>query len=184
MTSEFERHIPCEECGSSDGNSLYTDGHTFCFVCHTWKGGDNDVHTQQSYVHRMEPRGFPRRLSKRGLSEKVCQEYGIHVDGNKLCFHYRSSTGSLIGIKTKTKDKQFRYEGETDGCFFGQHLFRKAGKQVVITEGELDAATCREALPTWEMVSLPSGAASAKEINPKKFGVVTRVERHRFVLRQ
>ena len=163
MTSEFERHIPCEECGSSDGNSLYTDGHTFCFVCHTWKGGDNDVHTQQSYVHRMEPRGFPRRLSKRGLSEKVCQEYGIHVDGNKLCFHYRSSTGSLIGIKTKTKDKQFRYEGETDGCFFGQHLFRKAGKQVVITEGELDAATCREALPTWEMVSLPTGAASAKK---------------------
>ena len=111
----------------------------------------------------MEPRGFPGRLSRRGISEKVCEEYGIHKDGDKLCFHYRSSTGSLIGIKTKTKDKQFRYEGETDGCFFGQHLFRKAGKQVVITEGELDAATCREALPNWEMVSLPNGAAAAKK---------------------
>ena len=165
MTSEFERHIPCEECGSSDGNSLYTDGHTFCFVCHTWKGGDNNVHnhTPKTYVHRMEPRGFPRRLSKRGISERICEEYGIHADGDILCFHYRDSFGRLIGIKTKTKDKQFRYEGETDGRFFGQHLFRKPRKQIVITEGELDAATCREALPTWEMVSLPSGAAAAKK---------------------
>ncbi len=165
MTSEFERHIACEECGSSDGNSLYTDGHTFCFVCHTWKGGDNNVHnhTSTQHVHRMDPRGEPRRLSKRCISERVCAEYGIHADGSHLCFHYRDSSGRLIGIKTKTKDKQFRYEGETDGRFFGQHLFRKAGKQVVITEGELDAATCREALPTWEMVSLPSGAASAKK---------------------
>ena len=165
MTSEFERHIPCEECGSSDGNSLYTDGHTFCFVCHTWKGGDNNVHnhTPKTYVHRMEPRGFPRRLSKRGISERICEEYGIHADGDILCFHYRDSFGRLIGIKTKTKDKQFRYEGETDGRFFGQHLFRKPKKQIVITEGELDAATCREALPTWEMVSLPSGAAAAKK---------------------
>ena len=97
MTSEFERHIPCEECGSSDGNSLYTDGHTFCFVCHTWKGGDNTVHnhTPTTYVHRMDPKGFPRRLSKRGISERVCEEYGIHADGELLCFHYRDSTGRL-----------------------------------------------------------------------------------------
>ena len=68
-----------------------------------------------TYVQRMEPRGFPGRLSKRGISEKVCEEYGIHKDGDILCFHYRDSSGRVVGIKTKTKDKEFRYEGESDG---------------------------------------------------------------------
>ena len=166
MTSEFERHIPCEECGSSDGNSLYTDGHTFCFVCHTWKGGDGNVHNHKPTNARqnyMEPRGISRRLSRRGISERVCEEYGITADGDILCFHYRDSSGRIVGIKTKTKDKEFRYEGESDGRFFGQHLFRHKGKRMVICEGEIDAATCREAFPTWEAVSLPYGAAAAKK---------------------
>ena len=165
MTSEFERHIACDECGSSDGNSLYTDGHSFCFVCHTWKSGDNTNHTTTTtYVQRMEQRGFPQRLSRRGISERICEEYGITVDGDVLCFHYRDSDNRIIGIKTKSKDKQFRYDGETDGRFFGQNLFRNnGGKRIVICEGELDAATCREAFPAWESVSLPHGAASAKK---------------------
>ena len=167
--SEFITHTSCEECGSSDGNSLYSDGHTFCFVCHTWKSGDGTIHNHtQRNVSFMESRGVPRRLSRRGISERICEEYGITTDGDILCFHYRDSTGSLIGIKCKNKDKEFWYEGKSDGRFFGQHLFRNQGKRVVITEGELDAATCREALPTWEMVSLPNGAAAAKKINPKK----------------
>ena len=103
MTSEFERHIACDECGSSDGNSLYTDGHTFCFVCHTWKGGDNNNHNHKTtnYVQRMESRGIARRLSKRGISERVCEEYGIHADGEILCFHYRDGSGRNLGLDTK-----------------------------------------------------------------------------------
>ncbi len=38
-----------------------------------------------------------------------------------------------------------------------------SGKRIVITEGELDAASCYEAMPGWPMVSLPHGAASAKK---------------------
>ena len=41
--SEFVRHLPCDNCGSSDANSLYSDGHTFWFVCHHRTGGDNDI---------------------------------------------------------------------------------------------------------------------------------------------
>ena len=37
------------------------------------------------------------------------------------------------------------------------------GKRVVITEGELDAASWAEIQPTWPVVSLPHGAASAKK---------------------
>ena len=30
----------CDECGSSDANALYDDGHTYCFSCETHKQGD------------------------------------------------------------------------------------------------------------------------------------------------
>ena len=43
LDSEFVRHEPCENCGSSDGKSLYSDGHTFCFVCHHYVHGDGTV---------------------------------------------------------------------------------------------------------------------------------------------
>ncbi|QJD54668.1 putative primase/helicase protein [Pseudomonas phage MR2] len=31
--SVFIAHIPCETCGSSDANSLFSDGHQYCFAC-------------------------------------------------------------------------------------------------------------------------------------------------------
>ena len=108
-------------------------------------------------------RGSAERLQKRGISEKVCQKYRIHKDGTVLRFYYFSESGVLEGCKVKTKDKVFTYEGNVPGTLFGQHLFPSTGKRVVITEGELDAASCSEAMPGWPMVSLPSGAAAAKK---------------------
>ena len=160
--SEFVRHIPCDTCGSSDGNSLYSDGHTFCFVCHTHQFATDQISTT-TVPTNVKLQGSAQRLQARGLSEKTCQFYKIFVDGNKLRFHYFSSDGVLRGVKVKTKKKIFTYEGESDGTFFGQHLFPSTGKRVVITEGELDAASCAEVMPGWPMVSLPSGAASAKK---------------------
>ena len=107
--------------------------------------------------------GEATRLNKRNLEEATCKKYRIHKDGDTLRFHYYSSDGRLLGAKVKTKDKKFSYVGETDGTFFGQHLFPNSGGRVVITEGELDAASCLQAMPGWTMVSLPSGAASAKK---------------------
>jgi twinkle protein len=111
----------------------------------------------------IQMRGSAERLQKRRISEKVCQQYRIHKDGNVLRFHYFSESGVLEGCKIKTKDKVFTYEGNVPGTLFGQHLFPATGKRVVITEGELDAASCQEAMPGWPMVSLPSGAAAAKK---------------------
>ena len=39
IASKFLKHIPCEACGSSDGNSLYDDGHQYCHVCSTYSHG-------------------------------------------------------------------------------------------------------------------------------------------------
>ena len=37
--STFLYHTSCPECGSSDGNSVYSDGHTYCFVCNHFDSG-------------------------------------------------------------------------------------------------------------------------------------------------
>ncbi len=160
--SEFVRHLPCDNCGSSDAASLYTDGHTFCFSCNAYTKGDGDVHTHKMSTN-VQLRGSAERLQKRNISEKVCQQYRIYKDGDVLRFYYFDDAGVVKGCKVKTKSKLFTYEGETPGTLFGQHLFPATGKRVVITEGELDAASCSEAMPGWPMVSLPSGAAAARK---------------------
>ena len=160
--SEFVRHLPCDVCGSSDAASLYTDGHTFCFSCNAYTKGEGDVHTHKMSTN-VQLRGSAERLQKRNISEKVCQQYRIYKDGDVLRFYYFDDAGVVKGCKVKTKSKLFSYEGETPGTLFGQHLFPATGKRVVITEGELDAASCSEAMPGWPMVSLPSGAAAARK---------------------
>ena len=160
--SEFVRHMPCENCGSSDANSLYSDGHTYCFVCHHRTGSDDEiVHNHMS--KNVTLKGEAERLNKRNLSEKTCRFYRIFRDGNTLRFPYFTSDGVLSGCKIKTKQKIFTYEGVSTDTLFGQHLFPSSGKRIVITEGELDAASCYEAMPGWPMVSLPHGCASAKK---------------------
>jgi len=160
--NEFVRHMPCDNCGSSDANSLYTDGHTYCFVCENITDGDKPNHNNrmQGTVYLT---GSAERLQKRGISEKTNKFYQIHVDGNELKFPYYDESGILKGIKTKTKKKDFRYEGVSTNTLFGQHRFPTTGKRIVVTEGELDAASCYEAMPSWPMVSLPHGAAAAKK---------------------
>ena len=158
--SEFERHEPCEVCGSSDAKAVYTDGHTFCFSCQSYGAGDTPptiMNTNATF------QGQAQRLSKRGISEATCQYYKVYRDGELLRFPYYSSSGALQGFKTKNKLKEFKYEGNTTNTLFAQHLFPSTGKRIVIYEGELDAMSGWEALPNWPHVSLPHGAASAKK---------------------
>jgi len=161
-SSEFDRHESCPTCGSSDGLAVYTDEHTFCFVCHTWSPGTDTVQTPRTRVN-ITYKGSASRLDKRGISEKTCERYKIYRDGNKLRFYYHNKNGQPIGSKIRDADKNFSYEGDTDGSFFGQHLCKGKGKRIVITEGELDCASYAELYPTWDCVSLPTGAASAKK---------------------
>ena len=162
--SEFVRHLPCDNCGSSDANSLYSDGHTFCFVCHHRTAGDNEV----DFHNRKMPKdvqilGSAERLHKRNISEKTNQFYRIYQYENTLRFPYYTADGILKGVKIKTKKKDFRYEGVSTDTLFGQHLFPNSGKRIVVYEGELDAASGYEAMGGWPMVSLPHGAQSAKK---------------------
>ena len=106
-------------------------------------------------------RGYPVRLRGRGLSERTCSKFRIYKDGEQLRFHYCDGTGKVIAAKVRDKNKNFHIEGKQDGSFFGQHLCPSSGKRLVITEGELDAASCAQIQPL-AICLLPNGAAGAK----------------------
>ena len=167
-TGSFSHHDACQHCGSSDGVAVYDDGNRYCFVCHTFERGDgtNVVHNRIMSAHYL---GNAERLKKRNLSQDTCEKFKIYRYGSTLRFHYHDAEGRVIGAKIRTADKQFSYEGETNGSFFGQHLWKGHGKQIVITEGELDAATYHEYMPSWDVVSLPTGAAGAKKAVQKNY---------------
>ena len=85
--NEFVRHIACTNCGSSDANSLYDDGHTYCFVCHHRTVGDGEPtkHIHSKFMsYNLE--GSAIKLPKRGLSQATCEKYKIYRDGDKLGF--------------------------------------------------------------------------------------------------
>ena len=163
--SEFLHHEPCNSCGSSDGNSRYTDGHAYCFVCHNYEPGDErDHHHQTTAPKRAMLKGTPVALKKRGLTEEQCRKYRIHRDGDTLRMHYFDKSGNVVAAKVKTKDKRFWMEGDNvDHQLFGQNLFPDTGTRLTIYEGELDAASGYAAMPTWPHMSIPNGAAAAKK---------------------
>ncbi len=96
-SSEFLRHESCDNCGSSDARSVYTDGHSYCFSCHHWTPGDSTVPSNScSAVNLL---GEAVRLNKRNLSEETCKKYRIFKYGDTLRFAYYSSDGRLLGAK-------------------------------------------------------------------------------------
>lgn len=161
--SEFVNHEPCPACGSKDNLARYDDGHGYCFGCGYWESGNGAVVQESKGRMTFSLKGAPEPLPKRRISEEVCRKYRVHRDGKQLYFHYFNSDGICTGAKVKTTDKQFSWDGNnSDHMLFGQHLFPSHGKRVVITEGEIDALSCFEAMPGWPMVSVPDGAKSAK----------------------
>lgn len=160
--SEFVKHIPCPECGSSDGNSLYSDGHEHCFVCdrHTHPDGEESNYTPPA----VSLPGEIMAIRSRGLTSETCHKFGVRTDtaNRRLILPYFDEDGRLVAFKSKYQDKSHPVTGIMPDTLFGQHLFG-GGKTIVITEGELDALAVWQARPNWPVVSVPLGAKSAKK---------------------
>jgi twinkle protein len=162
-----EAHKPCGDCGSSDALSVYED-HTFCFSCqkHRWVS-DKPVITKEVTVSDLVPLGQYSDLPSRKIYAHTCKNFGYFVAkvNNEPCqvAPYYDKDGNLVAQKLRFAGKKFMTRGDFTGVgLFGQQLWGKGGKRLVIVEGELDALAYGEANPTWAVVSVPSGAASAK----------------------
>ncbi len=165
--SEFVRHLECQECGSSDANSLYSDGHTHCFRCghHTSPLGI-EVFQNHKMSTDVKLTGSAVRLSSRKISEKTAEFFKTYKEGTILRHYYYDVDGILTGAKVRTVGKEFRTEGEVKSLFGMQnfrHKTTKKAQKLVITEGEMDAMSVWEAQPNWDVVSISNGAAAAKK---------------------
>lgn len=166
--STFVSHQPCEACGSSDANSLYSDGHLYCFACNTHtqaEGEQMELSTQSFKADLLQ--GEPKAIPARGLSEEDCKKFGYHIgtdyNGNPVQIaNYRNAQGKVVAQKIRSKDKTFRIIGDAkEMTLFGSHLWSN-GKKVVLCEGELDAISYSKCFGhKFACVSLPNGAQSA-----------------------
>lgn len=182
--SIFLYHIPCENCGSTDGNSVYSDGHQYCYVCeHRVRGTEEE----REKLSSRRPSGGKRMsnydtgplefgkangryadLTARGISKATCQKSGYwiaKVNGEMLqVADYRDQNGSIVSQKIRDKNKEFSCKGshKSDALFL-KHLWN-GGKKIVVTEGEIDALTVMELQDCkWPVVSLGHGAKAAKK---------------------
>ena len=120
--SEFVRHVPCPECGSSDANSLYSDGHEHCFACNRHTGPDGEQHESQAPAVTLP--GEVQALRSRGLTAETCKKFGVRLDvaGKRIILPYHSDTGRLVAYKSKYQDKSHPVTGTLPGTLFGPPL--------------------------------------------------------------
>lgn len=167
--STFVKHIACDACGSSDGNSLYSDGHTYCHVCHTRTNG---TEIKESYIPMKKGNlGFYEdsdcsAITDRNISSAVCVKYGVKQDavGQYHYYPYHDDTGMLTAVKTRNVGmKLFSIDGDfSKATLFGQNVFPKGGRYLTICEGELDALSAFQMMGAkYPVVSVRNGAAAA-----------------------
>ena len=173
--ANFVYHTACPACtqhgSDSDGDNLavYDDNTGYCFKCKYYcKQVDKDVELTKEPVVEDDNwtpiEGTPMGLPARKISAKVANEYGYFQKGDiQVAPFYKD--GKLVGQKIRRRDKSFSwnkpFKGRVKCELFGQHLCKTGGKRLVITEGEIDAMSCREVLKTWPCVSIIDGAGSA-----------------------
>lgn len=174
-TSEFIEKGPCPACDSSDANALYDDGHTHCFSCGADGQKDGTEPKQAALKKDTAPlleHGDSKDWGSRKISKETMDHFGVTFRDAKwrgeqeprqiLIFPYYDENGREVFQKLRAFPKDFAARGEMDRAMpFGFKEFAKAGRMVVITEGEVDAMSLAEIqkckFPVW---SIPCGADS------------------------
>jgi twinkle protein len=174
VASKFLRHGPCEACGSSDANSFYDDGHTYCHSCQTYTSGGDEglqnagtyqqVPTKTTKVFTMKTTGEVKAIPDRGITRETCEYFSVTQADGKHFYPYYDETGAKVAEKIRSvANKQFSIAGNFNkATLFGQNLFQKEGKYITIVEGELDAlASYQMTGSKWPTVSIRNGASAA-----------------------
>lgn len=161
---------PCDNCGSSDANALYSDGHTHCFSCGVTLRGGGEAREAPKRRSAGLIQGDLTALVKRKLTEETCRKFNYRVgrfNGKTAQIaSYRDWEGNEVAQKLRFADKKegLPWLGDNkDVALFGAHLWGR-GKMIVITEGEIDAMTVSQAQDNkWPVVSLINGASGARK---------------------
>ena len=179
MSDKFVGQGPCIKCDEKYGYTtndkivqIYErdDGRisATCMSCkyhynYDTRGGKMDARTSSSNANQLDVntiRTYPSLgLNSRGIVQNVVEYFKVktHVYENKPAHFYPYGEECY---KIRILPKEFRVIGKAN-LLFGQQEFPKAGKMLVITEGEIDALSVAQASfelsgKIWPVVSLPS----------------------------
>lgn len=107
-------------------------------------------------------------LTKRGLSKATCERYQYGVgrygtDTYQIACYFRGK--KIRSQHLRSKDKEFSWLNHSPKLeLFGQHLWERGGKQIILCEGEIDTMTWAETREhKWPVVGVP-GVGSIKMV--------------------
>lgn len=167
MSEIVQAHQPCDDCGSTDALTVYTD-HTYCFSCETRRSLDEDGEPIPGGGGGAQKDAAPHRVSysafnARNITEETARfwSYGrTDMNGKQVhCAQYLDADRRVVAQKLRFPDKTFPWTNrKAFKGLYGQWLWRDSGKMVVITEGELDALSVSQVQDNkWPVVSLVDG---------------------------
>lgn len=165
---------PCDPCGSSDGNMLYTDGTRYCFVCKTFTGSTGEI-VEKVIIEPKQGQNMQNatlsHIKNRGIDRATCDKYGVKVsfdakgEIDKHYYPWFDYNADVIGYKTRVvEDKAFYCPAgaPANTMLFGQQVCKGFGKYITITEGELDCLSVAQMFERkYDVVSVRNGASSA-----------------------
>ena len=143
--SEFLMHTPCDKCGSSDANSLYSDGHTYCFACETYGQSQEEAKVSEK-VRGVDFFKFNHEvLIKRCLTQKTVEfwDYTVGKYNGKTAqvANHKTPNGEIVGQKIRSAGKEFSVRGNLkEAGLYGQWLWRDKGKSITCLLYTSDAA--------------------------------------------
>jgi twinkle protein len=165
--SQFVKHLPCTHCSSSDGMALYSDGHTFCFVCNTTVRNDDNsvVVTSDTRTDLLD--GKTVSLPSRKLTYETCEKWDYKVseyNGQPVqVATYYDKNKKPVFQKLRFKNKDFKTLGDINkATLYGQHLWNSGGKILCICEGEIDTCSLSQLFNhKYAVVGIPNGVNGA-----------------------
>ena len=180
--SRFKYHTACHECRRNGrdhkGNNMavYEDNSTYCFACGYTEQPEKEKKEYYKMEHKEKKEKRPllnggeyKNLKARGISETTCKlyDYAVGEYNGEPCqiANLYNDKGQVVAQKVRLKNKKFVMLGDNSkALMFGQQLFKgQDGRQVVITEGEIDCLTISQ---LWEnkypVISIKNGANGAK----------------------
>ena len=190
---KFVRHAPCNNCNSQNNLAIY-EFHSYCFGCLQWTSlagfksvvpanGEQPIQKIQRKEMLDLIEGSVNALPKRQINSETCKKFnyetGIYNGRNCHISNYYDKQYSLVAQHIRFADKSFKWLGDTDKIsLFGQNLWRDGGKQVVITEGEIDCMSVSQVQGNkYPVVSVPSGASSAKKYIKRELEWLSKFEK-------
>lgn len=157
----------CSYCKSKDNLVMFDNGSSKCMTPNCQY---NLTKPKQSTSQDFLLDEIFKPLDDRCLTEETCRIMGIskQIYNNSPCtvFNYYDVNKKLISQHIRFEPKQFIWlKYNKSICLFGQHLYEPdLNKDIVITEGEYDAATIHQLtnINIFSVVSIPTGSESCK----------------------